>query len=109
MKIDLYENYQGGDASKIRTSYQDEDGNNIEDLDYLKNEWKHQANNQHGSEEIDMGSGSGGRAEGGFNFGSLEERMFMQNKVQFTAVGLANGGAVSKIMTNSSPTGGLMN
>ncbi len=43
----------------------------------MKEEWKHHANNQHGSEEIDMGSGSGGRAEGGFNFGSMEERMFM--------------------------------
>lgn len=77
MKLDLYEKYQGGDASNIRTSYQDEDGNNIEDLDYLKDEWKHHANNQHGSEEIDMGSGSGGRAEGGFNFGTMEERMFL--------------------------------
>ena len=80
-KIDLYENYQGGDGadSKIRTSYEDDEGNNI---DYLNNEeWKHHANNQHGSEEINMGSGSGGRAEGGFNFGSVEERMFLKNKV----------------------------
>ena len=76
MKLDLYEHYQGGDASNIRTSYQDEDGNNLQN-EYMKEEWKHDANNQHGSEEIDMGSGSGGRAEGGFNFGSMEERMFM--------------------------------
>ena len=80
MKLDLYEHYQGGNASNVRTSYQDEDGNNMQDQ-YLKEELNHQANNQHGSEELDMGSGSGGRAEGGFYFGTMEERMFLQNKV----------------------------
>jgi len=35
MKLDLYEYYQGGDASNIRTSYQDEDGNNLQS-DYMK-------------------------------------------------------------------------
>ena len=44
MKLDLYEHYQGGDASNIRTSYQDDEGNNLQS-DYMKEEWKHDANN----------------------------------------------------------------
>lgn len=55
-----------------------------------------------------MGSGSGGRAEGGFNFGTMEERMFLQNKVQFTAV-VSNNAAPTKVQAANSPTGGIMN
>ena len=81
----MYANYQGGGSSGIRTSYQDEYGNNFDyDAAVAKDDWKnhHGSSNQHGDEENEIGSGSGGRAEGGFNFGSVEERMFGQYNVQ---------------------------
>lgn len=57
-----------------------------------------------------MGSGSGGRAEGGFNFGTIEERMFLQNKVQFGGAAAVNNNlGAAKVMGSNSPTGGIMN
>ena len=103
--MDMYANYQGGGAAGIRTSYQDEDGNTFDDF---KDDWKNHGNNQHGDEENEIGSGSGGRAEGGFNFGSVEERMFGQYNVQM------GGGVLPtpvKIIGSNSPMSavGLMN
>lgn len=97
--MDMYSNYQGGGASGIRTSYQDEDGNNFENFN---EDWKNQdSNNQHGDEENEIGSGSGGRAEGGFNFGSVEERIFGQYNVQ-----MGGGAMPTPVKITGSPTGG---